>query len=166
MGGSEAEKFLEQLQEYYNAPGQKPLMYGKVQAGAILAALRTRPKAYLLDLYNQVINEHSVQYRTLPDLAIIRRAMNSLGDSEAYIDRTHTLPEPEEMQATLGEVQAAALKVKGMTGVGCPDEVRRVGSKVERGDATKYEKHWHWCMTECAGKWTAPAQGPFAEEFV
>jgi len=156
---AEVDKFLAALQDYYG------LQYTKVQYGAIRSSLAKKTKPYLLQLYKYVIEAVSGQYGKLPDLAQIRKVGIEMPPVEAVTDRT-ALPAPEEGErATIDQAREAALRVKRITGVGSPEGVERVGEKVARKSASRYELHWYWCMTENGGRWVAPEYGKFAALF-
>ena len=39
-----------------------------------------------------------------------------------------------------------------------------VRERVSKGEATKWEKHWLWCVDK-NGAWAPPHKGPYAREF-
>ncbi len=76
--GNETDRMIIALEKYYD---QK---YRVVNRGAITISLGRPSKAYLLALYQEVIEAHSITFKTLPDLAVIRKVQSTMGHPATY----------------------------------------------------------------------------------
>jgi len=138
---AEVEKFLKALEDYYGS-GQ----YSELQWKAIVRKLGHQPKAYLLDLYNQVIQTHSTTYRSLPDLAIISKVQGKMNPPDVYV--TPTYPQIEynpEVQEEIDEILAKKVRTEWSD-----VEQKLIKDKVCRGEATREEAWW---LLHVGGEW-------------
>lgn len=132
---------LRSLEKYYEQE------YHNVIRASIIAALGPEnERQYLLDLYQGVIESHSVTYKTLPDLAIIQKVRRTLGRPETYRQDQGLPALPEPVDPKMEDAIKAAIARIGAGGVGNQQEVDRVKAKEAKGDASLYELWWLRCI--------------------
>lgn len=132
--------------------------YTVAQHEELCSRYRWMKETYKNAIYDAVISAHPTSLRSLPDVAVIEKAMREAGRPETYETGQQQIEFGEV--ASIDQVQTEVKKIKAMTGVGNKEEVKRVGVRIAHGEATKDEKHWYWCMTENGGKWVNPATRP------
>ncbi len=130
------------------------LKYTEGQHAELCSRYRWMKEAYKNAIYDAVISSHPSALRSLPDVAVIEKAMQAAGRPETYETGQRQIEFGEVV--SIGQVQEEVKKVKAMTGVANEQEVRRVGVKIAHGEATADERHWYWCMTENNGQWVKP----------
>lgn len=148
---TQIEDMLEAFVMHYGmkyTTGQRAELVGKYQWLGL---------AYKNAVYDEVVASHPASLRSLPDIAAIEKAMNRAGRPETYEQGQKQIEYGKV--ATIDQARSAVAEVKSMTGVGNEEEVRRVGVRIAKGDATKEEQHWYWCMTENGGVWKKPEEG-------
>ena len=144
---SETEKMVKALEDYYG------LSYTPVQRKAILSGLKHPPKPYLLDLYTQVINAFSSQFKTLPDLSVIRNAQRGMNPADVYLPPEKLIEDRSE--ETMAIIDSQLAEMHDDEGESNHFERERIREKVRKGDATKYEVYWIHVVDDLGGKWTA-----------
>lgn len=133
------------LQDYYG------LQYREKMRSVIRDALATLPREYLIELYTGIINTHSVQYKQLPDMAIIRKVQDKMGAVATYLT-----PSEEEVPydpALDEQIKRELAEKKRRDGEANHYERQRIRDKVRKGEASKYEVQWIRCVDEFGGNW-------------
>ena len=116
------------------------LKYTEGQHAELCSRYRWMKEAYKNAIYDAVISSHPSALRSLPDVAVIEKAMQAAGRPETY--------ETGQRQIEFGEAVSIGQRMIYT--------VRCVGVKIAHGEATADERHWYWCMTENNGQWVKP----------
>lgn len=152
---------LQAFEQYYSNTTQ--LRYSKVQRAAVEASFSWIGQKYSRILYDEIITEHPSSLRSLPDLAVIRKAASRLGNAAVYDDPPKVPLLEDKTEPVMGSIWSEFERRRETFGVADPDGLRRVLEKVKRGDASKYESWWAHCKMN--GRHTAMPDSWDGEEF-
>lgn len=131
---------LDAFQNYYSTE-QLRLTYNKVQRGAIVAAFSSIGSRFKEVLYDEVIAIHPSSLRSLPDMAVLRKVANKLGNPSAYEEKkaVRQIEDSRDYKWLLDNyvkaIEEAAIRER--------ERVRRKGK-----DMGLHEAWWLHCMDE------------------
>lgn len=107
---------LDAFQDYY-ATGSGKLLYNQLQRRTLHKALDGYDRDYLRVLFDEVVLVHETKWRTLPDLAMIRRVAASLDAPEAYRTSNDSRAITDDAGWTEERREEALAKLKQVVGI-------------------------------------------------
>lgn len=146
-GLSVSDGMLDALEKYYG------LQYGAEMKRVIGRTIASLPREYLLELYVQIINTHSIQYKQLPDMAIIRKVQDKMGPVATYLPPSGDDTAPPYDPELDAKIKRELAEKEERDGERNHYERQRIRDKAKRGKASKYELQWIRCIDEHDGNW-------------
>jgi len=146
-GLSGSDGMLDALEKYYG------LQYGAEMKRVIGRTIATLPREYLLELYVQIINTHTIQYKQLPDMAIIRRIQDKMGPVATYLPPTGDETAPPYDPELDAKIKRELEEKRIRDGERNHREREKVRGKVLTGDATRWERRWIAVIDDYDGDW-------------
>ena len=143
---------MEAFQMHYTPNDGGRLKYNDAQRVAITRLVGDVPEPYLAELFNNVVATHESRFRSLPDVAIINKAMASMDAPETY------LPPPLLLEEPIPVIQEIVEQIRKSEN-GNEFERRRVRNRVSKNDATRYEAWWIHVIDDLGGKWEVMPEG-------
>lgn len=115
--------------------------------------------AYKNALYEAVIASHPASLRSLPDVAVIEKAMLTLGRPETFAPPQIEAPvDAEDRSEVVAKITAAVMHyaepIPEMADAG-EAERQRIRVRVAKGRATEPERFWIRCIDDYGGDWRA-----------
>jgi len=98
-------QFVSEIQTYYG--GQ----YNQVMGREMVKRLAGKSDEYLDRLFSAVIERHSAQYKSLPDVAVLTEAMGTLRAHDFAVPPMPMLPDPDDEYVDPAEVHALVARV-------------------------------------------------------
>lgn len=131
------------------------LKYSPAQRAELESKYRWFKRGYKNAVYDEVVESHPMSFRSLPDMAVITKAMNNLSPPQVY-EEPHSVPRIEynpEVQEKINEM----VRQRGEHGNN--EERNRIRTKVMKGEATKYEKWWIHVIDDLGCNWAPMPEG-------
>ena len=141
-------ELLKALQIHYEPNDGGQLRYNDQQKQDIIRTVGAVPDGYLSELYLIVTRTHEAKFRSLPDVAVINKAMASMDAPATFLPPQRMLDEPVPV---LQEIVEQVRKSEN----GNEFDRQRIRNRVRLNDATKYERWWIHVIDDLAGKWEA-----------
>lgn len=168
-----AEDLLRAFEQYYSG-SDYTLEYTETQQAVLMKHYGWMSETFKLVVYDEVLSQHGSQFRSLPDIAAIEKAIHGLDRPETYEVPVPLLEAPMDVDNNpkdrdvwldfLARIGSELGKRADNSGEMNHEERERVRYRIAHNDATLYERHWVWCV-ENNGVYVPPEKGPYASEF-
>ncbi len=139
-------ELLKAFQVHYEPNDGGQLRYNDQQKLDIIRTVGDVPGEYLSELYLVVTQTHEAKFRSLPDAAVVSKAMASMDDPATYLPPQKLLDEPSPV------VQELVEQVRESEN-GNEFERQRIRNRVAKNDATVYERWWIHVIDDLGGNW-------------
>jgi len=107
---------LESFQLYYSHSG-RPMLYNKVQRSTIEKSYSWIGRKYAGALADHVKSSHPISLRSLPDLAVIRKAAADLGNPDIYEEPPATPRITDDAGITESEMESNLARLREVVGL-------------------------------------------------
>ena len=133
------------------------LRYTAGQYAELMGKYSWIERVYKNALYDEVIASHPASLRSLPDVAVIEKAMLSLGRPEIFAPPQIEAPiDAEDRSEVIAKITAAVMHhvepIPEMADSG-EAERQRIRVRVLKGQATECEAFWIRCIDDYGGDW-------------
>ncbi len=164
-----ASELLKAFQIHYEPNDGGQLRYNDQQKQDIIRTVGTVPEEFLSELYLVVMRTHEAKFRSLPDAAVVNKAMASMDDPATYLPPQKQLESPMDVDNNpsdravwldfLARIGSELGKQADIAGESNRFERERVRPRVSKNDATVYERWWIHVIDDLGGNWEAMPEG-------
>ena len=128
--------------EAYYTTSQQPLRYTKMAREMISRKFGWIGQGFKGVLFDAVTSVHPTSLRSLPDIAVIQKAVAGFDNPQIY-EAPKNLPQIEDKtEVVIDQVQSEIRKLAAHQGTRDPEGVQRIQDKARRGDASNDQLWW------------------------
>lgn len=144
------EDLLHAFEQHYSTRDYQ-LGYTQTQRAEMVAKYGWVSQSYMAVLYDEVVSKHPMSLRSLPDMAVIVNATQSMDRPEVYAQPVIAIEDKtEQVHESIREHLNAEAKRNGEPN---HEERERIRAKVAKNQATPHEAFWIKVIDGYNGDW-------------